>query len=184
MTDHPPEPPQFAALRAGCPIAFAALYVERHGFVFGYALAGVFDRHLAEDLASETFARAWRRIGTLAWQGRDPAAWLITITKNLITDHYKSSRARFELLVDQHYDKELAADDAGFRQVESADLVAAVLAALAGLTEGQRTVIRLRYLQELNVEETAGALGVSTGAAKTLQGRAMSNLRKTIAAAA
>ena len=42
---------------------------------------------LAEDLTSETFLRALRRIDSFTWQGRDIGAWFITIARNLVTDH-------------------------------------------------------------------------------------------------
>ncbi len=56
---------------------------------------------LAEDLTSETFFRALRAINSFRWQGRDFGAWLTTIARNLITDHYKSSRSRLETVSDE-----------------------------------------------------------------------------------
>ena len=52
---------------------------------------------LAEDLTSETFFRALRSMSTFRWQGKDFGAWLMTIARNLTTDHYKSGRTRLEM---------------------------------------------------------------------------------------
>src|SRR6202012_4437191 len=61
-----------------------------------YVLHRLGDRATAEDLTSETFVRALRRIDSLAYQGRDVGAWLVTIARNLVFDHVKSSRYRLE----------------------------------------------------------------------------------------
>ena len=54
------------------------------------------DRHRADDLTQETFVRAFRRIASVSYQGRDIGAWFVTIARNLVLDHVKSSRYRLE----------------------------------------------------------------------------------------
>ncbi len=44
---------------------------------------------VAEDLCSETFFRALRNMTGFRWQGKDFGAWLMTIARNLATDHFK-----------------------------------------------------------------------------------------------
>ena len=51
---------------------------------------------LAEDLTSETFFRALRSMNNFRWQGKDFGAWLMTIARNLTTDHFKAGRTRLE----------------------------------------------------------------------------------------
>ena len=65
--------------------------------VFRYVLFRVGDRELAEDVTSETFLRALRRIASVSYQGRDVGAWFVTIARNLVLDHVKSSRFRLEV---------------------------------------------------------------------------------------
>ena len=52
-----------------------------------------------EDWADDngTFVRALRRIDSLSFQGRDVGAWLVTIARNIVRDHVKSSRYRLEV---------------------------------------------------------------------------------------
>ena len=52
---------------------------------------------LAEDLTSETFFRALRSMSNFRWQGKDFGAWLMTIARNLSTDHFKAGRTRLEI---------------------------------------------------------------------------------------
>jgi len=54
------------------------------------------DPPLAEDRTSETFLRAVRRICSVSYQGPDVGAWFVTIPRNLVLDHVKSSRYRLE----------------------------------------------------------------------------------------
>jgi RNA polymerase sigma-70 factor (ECF subfamily) len=77
--------------------AFGQLYDRYADMVHRYIAYRVGGNHtLAEDLTSETFLRALRRITSFTWQGRDFGAWLVTIARNLIADHFKSSRFRLE----------------------------------------------------------------------------------------
>src|SRR4029453_7175368 len=77
--------------------AFGEIYDRYIDTVFRYVYFRVGSRPLAEDLTSETFLRALRRIGPGSWQGRDLGAWLVTIARNLIADHYKSAKYRLEI---------------------------------------------------------------------------------------
>jgi RNA polymerase sigma-70 factor (ECF subfamily) len=65
--------------------------------VFRFVYFRVGNRQLAEDLTSDTFLRALKRIGSFTWQGRDLGAWLVTIARNLVADHFKSGRYRLEV---------------------------------------------------------------------------------------
>ncbi len=86
--------------QAGDADAFGELYDRYVDLVYRYVYYRVASQQLAEDLTSETFLRALRRIGSFTWQGRDVGAWFVTIARNLIADHYKSGRYRLELTTD------------------------------------------------------------------------------------
>jgi RNA polymerase sigma factor (sigma-70 family) len=76
--------------------AFSELFDRYYDVVFRYVLFRMNDRTLAEDVTQETFLRALRRITSVTYQGRDIGAWFVTIARNLIFDHVKSSRYRLE----------------------------------------------------------------------------------------
>src|SRR5436305_1602880 len=83
--------------QAGEAEAFGLLYDRYVDVVYRYIYYRVANATLAEDLTSETFLRALRRISSYTWQGRDFEAWLVTIARNLIADHFKSGRYRMEV---------------------------------------------------------------------------------------
>ena len=137
------------------------------------------NKQQTEDFVSETFLRALRRIGSFTWQGKDFAAWLITIARNLIADHYKSARYRLEVTTADMLDAdrvEQGPEDLVLDALTSSALVAAVRK-LAG---EQQECIVLRFLQGMSVSETALAMGKSDGAIKALQYRAVRSLSRLL----
>ncbi|MGH3772827.1 MAG: sigma-70 family RNA polymerase sigma factor [Pseudonocardiaceae bacterium] len=143
------------------------------------------NRPLVEDLTSETFTRALGRIGSVCDQGRDVGAWFTTIARNLITDHYKSSRTKRERATADPRHQALAVldDHSPERAVLQRETAREVLRAVAGLrSAAQRESIRLRFLQERSVAETAEVMGRAPGAVKSLTHRALEGLRAQLAA--
>jgi RNA polymerase sigma-70 factor (ECF subfamily) len=171
--------------QGGDPDAFAEIYDRYIDTVFRYVYFRVGARPLAEDLTSETFLRALRRIGSVTWQGRDLGAWLVTIARNLIADHYKSGRYRLELATADMLDVDQA--DRGPDSSPAAAVLerltnATVLEAVKKLNPEQQECIVLRFLQGLSVTETAQAMGKNEGAIKALQYRAVRSLGRLLPA--
>ncbi len=161
--------------------AFGLIYDRYADVVFRYVFYRVGDRGLAEDLTSETFLRALRRIGTFTYQGRDIGAWLVTIARNLILDHVKSARSRLESTTDEIG---LVGDHATstVRPPTPEALVldsltsAALMDAVDALNLDQRECVLLRFVQGFSVSETAAIMGKNDGAIKALQHRAVRKL--------
>ena len=152
--------------------AFGQIYDHHVGQVYRYLYYRVGSQQLAEDLTSETFLRALRRIDSFTWQGRDICAWFITIARNLVIDHYKSSRFRLEVSTADMLDADRA--DEGIEQEVLDNLDnAALLDAVRQLKSEQQECVTLRFLQGLSVAETAAVMGRSEGAVKQLQLRAV-----------
>jgi hypothetical protein len=63
--------------------------------VCGFLLRRTRDPHLAEDLAQETFVKATRAL--LGWRGENAAAWLLTIARNVLVDHFRRHRRELAL---------------------------------------------------------------------------------------
>jgi RNA polymerase sigma-70 factor (TIGR02952 family) len=159
--------------------AFGALYDHYFGVVYRYVYGRVGVHALAEDLTSDTFLRALRRIGDFNWQGRDFGAWLVTIARNLIADHFKSSRHRLEICAAEPPDTGRhveSAERAMLDQVTSRTL----LAAIRRLGAEQRECVVLRFLYGLSVAETADVMRKKSGAVKALQHRAVRSLAKML----
>jgi RNA polymerase sigma-70 factor (ECF subfamily) len=159
--------------------AFGRLYDQYSDTVYRYIYYRVGSRATAEDLTSETFLRALRRIGTFTWQGRDFGAWLVTIARNLVADHFKSSRFRLEVTTGEMLDAnevERSPEESVLESLSNA----ALLDAVRRLNPQQQECVTLRFLQGLSVAETARTMGKNEGAIKTLQYRAVRTLARLL----
>ncbi|MFC7221290.1 ECF subfamily RNA polymerase sigma factor, BldN family [Streptomyces polyrhachis] len=159
--------------------AFGRLYDQYADTVYRYIYYRVGGRATAEDLTSETFLRALRRIGTFTWQGRDFGAWLVTIARNLVADHFKSSRFRLEITTGEMLDAnevERSPEDSVLESLSNT----ALLETVQKLNPQQQECVTLRFLQGLSVAETARVMGKNEGAIKTLQYRAVRTLARLL----
>ncbi len=160
-------------------VAFGDLFDRYYDIVFRYVLFRTSDRSLAEDLTQETFVRALRRISSVSYQGRDIGAWFVTIARNLIFDHVKSSRYRLEQTTNEII--ELAPSTGGPEQ-EVLNLATndELLRCVGKLNRDQQECIQLRFLQGLSVAETAEIMDRNEGAVKALQHRAVRRLAQLL----
>ncbi len=159
--------------------AFGMVYDCYVDQIFRYLYYRVGSHALAEDLTSETFLRALRRIDSFTYTGKDIGAWFTTIARNLVTDHVKSSRFKLEGSTADMLDADRA-DDGIEQQVLDKLQNAALLDAVRLLKPEQQECVVLRFLQGLNIAETAEVMGRSEGAVKQLQLRAVRALAKLL----
>lgn len=169
--------------QAGEVEAFALIYDRYVDTVFRFIYFRVGNRPLAEDLTSDTFLRALKRIGSFTWQGRDLGAWLVTIARNLVADHFKSGRYRLEVTTGDVLDADR--EDRGPEGSPEAVVVdhitnVTLLTAVQQLNPEQQECIVLRFLQGFSVAETAQAMGKNEGAIKALQYRAVRALARLL----
>jgi RNA polymerase sigma-70 factor (ECF subfamily) len=163
--------------------AFGLIYDRYMDTVFRFIYFRVGSRPLAEDLTADTFLRALKRIGSFTWQGRDLGAWLVTIARNLVADHFKSGRYRLEVTTGDVLDADKA--DRGPEGSPEAAVVdhitnVALLRAVKQLNPEQQECIVLRFLHGFSVAETAQAMGKNEGAIKALQYRAVRALHRLL----
>jgi RNA polymerase sigma-70 factor (ECF subfamily) len=163
--------------RTGDSDAFGMLYDHYQGSVYRFLFYRTHSSTLAEDLTSETFFRALRNMQNFRWQGKDFGAWLMTIARNLATDHFKAGRTRLELATE-----DMGLHDDATEGPEHAVLASLtnelLLKALTELPTEQKDCLIMRFLQGMSIAETAAVLGRSEGAVKQLQLRGVRNLAK------
>ncbi|HEX9337668.1 MAG TPA: sigma-70 family RNA polymerase sigma factor [Pseudonocardiaceae bacterium] len=167
------------AAQQGDATAFGRLYDRYVDAVFRYVLFRVGDRTLAEDVTSETFLRAFRRIASISYQGRDVGAWFVTIARNLVLDHVKSSRFKLEVATADPGEGHGVASGPE-SQVMTRLTHVELLRCVQQLGDDQRECIVLRFLQGLSVSETADVMGRNEGAIKALQHRAVRRLAQLL----
>lgn len=165
------------AAQAGDADAFGQLYARYLPAVFRFVYSRISNRQTAEDVTADTFLKAWHRIGSFTWQGRNVCAWFITIARNLVADYYKASRFRYEVLTVDFYDadhpEQLSTESPTEQALEAAFDVEQIVDGLHQLSDPQRQVLILRFLRGLSVRDTAQVMGSNEGAIKALQFRAV-----------
>lgn len=174
--------------QAGDCEAFGLFYRRYADMVFRFVYFRVGDRQLAEDLTGDTFLRAFSRIGSFTWQGRDPMALLGTIARNLVLDHFKSARYRTEVAGGLAIgDAVRDADDGLFPDPQRAacDYLVSRVVVTALLELGDRNAqqyecLVLRYFDGLSIAETAAVMDKPEGAVKALQFRATQALARLL----
>ena len=125
--------------RAGDKDAFGLLYDHYQASVYRFLYYRTRSQALAEDLTSETFFRALRSMNSFRWQGKDFGAWLMTIARNLTTDHFKAGRTRLEMTTE-----DMSPHDDATEGPESAVLAGLTNEALlTALTEAARRAARV-----------------------------------------
>jgi RNA polymerase sigma-70 factor (ECF subfamily) len=181
--DNDPEATRLRALvdlaKEGDAEAFGQLYDHYVSGVFRFIYYRVGSQQLAEDLTSETFVRGLRAIQRFNWQGKDFGAWLTTIARNLVADHFKSSRARLEIVAETIPEGKatVASPEQEVLALISNEML---FEAVNALPNEQRDCILMRFIQGMSIAQTAAALGRSEGAIKQLQLRAVRSLAKTM----
>ena len=134
---------------------------------------------LVEDLAADVFAKAYEKLDRYADRGVPFSAWLYRIARNRLVDHFRLQPDEAPCSLDAV---------AGVAERRAASAYGRVLdrhvlaPALARLTDEQRGVVRLRFLDGLDVAETAAATGHSYEAVKKLQARGLAALRRILVA--
>ncbi len=169
--------------QAGDAEAFGQIYDRYLDTVFRFIYFRVGNRPLAEDLTADTFLRALKRIGSFTWQGRDLGAWLVTIARNLVADHFKSGRYRLEVTTGDVLDADREdRGPEGSPEIAVVDHITnvALLGAVKQLNPEQQECIVLRFLHGFSVAETAHTMGKNEGAIKALQYRAVRALHRLL----
>lgn len=127
-----------------------------------------------EDLLGEVFLQVARDLGRFSGDDDACRRWVFTIAHHRLVDDRRRRRAR-----PQRADAQVP-DVADPRPSEEASLDPVLHDALAALTPEQREVVVLRFVADLSLEDTAGLTGRTVGAVKSLQVRALDNLRKAV----
>ena len=150
---------------------FAAFYERHRDACFRAVLAAVSDRHLAEELTAEAFARAWGHWRKVA-RHPAPAAWVVRTALNTHVSWWR--RRRREVAWDATT-VGTTGDDHGDGDATAVDL--AIRDALRRLPARQREVVVLRVFLDLDTRSTAAALGLAPGTVQSHLHRAMKALR-------
>ncbi len=167
-------------LATGDPDAAAAFIERFERRVFGVAVRIVNDPRLAEDVAQETFVRAWQRAGAFDPRRGTVASWLLTIARNLAIDTVRLRRAVIvdpeELIARRDPISERGPADMAVLQSETERLRAAI----EELPPDQSRALVLAAFFGRTAQEIADSESIPLGTAKTRIRTAMIRLRAAL----
>ncbi|GAB4453240.1 MAG: sigma-70 family RNA polymerase sigma factor [Anaerolineae bacterium] len=156
------------------PDALRSLHHRFYEPVARYISFKVGDPQVVEDLSSEVFLRVIEGLKRgYGWQG-SPQGWIMGIARNVVADHYRKREKMTEVVLsDQLPSSEKTDPRHHALQKEQMELLRS---AIAQLTDEQRDVVIMRFIQGVNINGVAEALKKTPGAVKGLQFRALKAL--------
>ncbi len=188
MTSNPPSPqlPAIDRLIEQCLAGDQAAWEQivklhwRKVFNVAYQFVGSHDQ--AEDLAQDIFLKIFRSLDTFDRRANFQT-WLISVSRNLCIDHYRSVRKERETI-----NRDVAAEDLSpassvaspLATLENRDLAALLRQALQTLPQSLRMAVLLRDIQELSYLEIAERLRLPEGTVKSRINRGRKELARQI----
>ncbi len=170
-------PEVIARAKSGDTAVITALYEQYRLGVFRYLYYRVGDQQAAEDLTSEVFLRMITALEGYRPQSSSFEAWLYQIARNLAIDHHRKAVIRNFIPLEENLMGEYTDVD---KTVERNLTHEHLRRALARLSDVQRDVIVLRFVNGLPISVVAKTLHKSEDAIKSLQRRALSTLREIL----
>jgi RNA polymerase sigma-70 factor (ECF subfamily) len=156
------------------PQALSTLYERYFQGIYRYVYYRVSDSALAEDLTGDIFLKMLRGIGSYSIQGVPFSAWLYRIARNRVIDHMRRQPAKTDLTLEEARVETIASGESVIDNALQRD---ELLKAVQVLTDEQRQVIILKFIDDLDNATIASILGKTEGAVKSLQHRALDTLR-------
>lgn len=165
---------------------FEQIVVAHRQQVFRFLLASTRDVDLAETLTQECFLKAHRNWS--GFRGESTAlTWLMRIAINLQKDHWRNRRLQFwrttrtnAVDLDEASEWLPAGESSPEQQLLAREKVGKVWCAVEKLSERQRTMFLLRYVDEMDIAEIAHATGLSDGTVKAHLSRALGRVRQEL----
>lgn len=163
---------------------FDAVVRDYRTRVFRFALASLRDRDAAETLTQDCFLRAYQ--GRERFRGEASlATWLMQIAVNLVRDHVRNRRLQFwkrtqssALDLESAGERILDRESSPEKKALAREQLCAVWTATERLPERQRTVFLLRFVEDMDILEIAGATGMKEGTVKVHLFRALQTVRE------
>ncbi len=162
---------------------FSSVVASHRSQIFRFLLASTRDVDLAETLTQECFLKAHRNWSN--FRGDSSAmTWLMRIAINLQKDHWRNRRMQFwrqtrtnSVDLDEASEWLPSGESSQEQKLLARERVGQVWTAVEGLSERQRTVFLLRYVEELELAEIAQTTGLSEGTVKAHLSRALGRVR-------
>ena len=152
----------------------------RKVFNIAYKFVGKHDE--AEDLAQDVFLKIFKSLNTFDRRANFQT-WLISVSRNLCIDHYRSVRKERETMnrdVDPSDLSPVSTTASPYAQIELRDRVTLLRLALDKLAPALRTAVMMRDIQEMTYQEIADSLSLPEGTVKSRINRGRTELARQI----
>lgn len=157
--------------------ALRALYEAYYPKIYNYAFLQMGDVQAAEDLASDVMLKMIESIKSYRFKGLPFGAWVFRIARNRLIDLHRRRKRRGEVDLSETLASTLASPQSlAERALERGQLQVA----LKHLTNEQRQVIVLKFIEGFDNRSIGRIMGRSEGAIKSLQHRALHGLRRVL----
>jgi len=164
--------------------SFSVLYDEHIKSIYRFIYFKVNSKEEAEDLASETFLKAWSYLSKIENSNKvhNFKAFLYQIANNLIIDFYRKKSLLPISLNDGEWEEANIPDIrlSGLDQIKKEDDAAELKKAFKKIPENYSSVVIWYYLEELAIPEIAQILGKSEGTVRVTIHRALKALKKAL----
>lgn len=169
-----------ARAQAGNSEAFGQLYDHYLDPIYRFVYYKVYSKEVAEDLTSDTFMKALRRLSSFNPDRGRFNSWLYQIARNTVVDYYRTKKE--SVPIDDVFD--LGHDERTPEQLDALAGLAKVEVYLAALPARQREIITLRIWEGKSFGEIAEVLGGTEGSVKMAFFRSIEKLREVCGDAA
>ena len=147
------------------------VYCDYYGKVFGYIRSRLNDTPTAEDLASDVFVKVYEKLDTFDEARASLSTWIYTITRNTVTDYFRTRRTFSEI------PEALADDGSVAEEIENEEMLETLAQALGALETRLRDILILHYYSGETLKEIAAKMGLSYAYVKVLQNKALEKLK-------
>ncbi|SEB37934.1 RNA polymerase sigma-70 factor, ECF subfamily [Tenacibaculum sp. MAR_2009_124] len=134
------------------------------------------DRDVAKDIAQESWSKILTKLDSIK-DSEKFESWALSIVKSKTIDYLRSDKRKKELLTKYYIEnsnikRETENVGENYRQILKKEI--------ESLSEGQKAVIKLYYIQEYSLKEISAILKISVGTAKSRMFHARERLKKII----
>ena len=148
------------------------IYRDYHGKVFGYIRSKTNSLQDAEDLTADVFVKVFEKFDSFDEGKASLSTWIYTITKNTLTDFFRTGKVFAEI------PENLEADSSVENDVCDAEMLEILANALESLEERERDIIILRFYSGKTLKEIVAQMGISYAYGKVLQNKAFEKMRR------
>jgi RNA polymerase sigma-70 factor, ECF subfamily len=158
--------------------AFGSLYETYLSAIYRFIFLKVGNKADAEDITHQVFLRAWKTMPRYKDKGFPFSSWLYKIARNAVIDHYRTTKHHTDI---ETIPEDLHSENPNFNEkIDTNIQMNKVRTALSHLEGDQKTVLIMKFVNDLPNKEIARLVGKSEGAIRVIQHRALKQLKKHI----